>query len=37
MTAPSQGPDTSAFTKQFVEEARDRLKSLGVLMLRLED
>jgi two-component system chemotaxis sensor kinase CheA len=37
MTAPSQGPDTSAFTKQFVEEARDRLKALGVLMLRLED
>ena len=37
MSAPSQGPDTSAFTKQFVDEARDRLKSLGVLMLRLED
>lgn len=37
MTAPPHGPDTSAFTRQFVEEARDRLKSLGALLLRLED
>lgn len=29
-------PDTSAFTRQFVEEARDRLKSLGDLLLKLE-
>ncbi len=30
-------PDTSAFTRQFVDEARDRLRSLGALMLRLEE
>ncbi len=37
MSAPQEGPDTSAFTQQFVEEARDRLRSLGALLLRLED
>ena len=29
--------DTSAFTAKFVEEARDRLKSLGNLLVRLEE
>lgn len=29
--------DTSAFTRQFVEEARDRLKSLSGALLRLEE
>ena len=28
--------DTSAFTGKFVEEARDRLKSLGIALVRLE-
>jgi two-component system, chemotaxis family, sensor kinase CheA len=33
----STRPDASAFTRQFVDEARDRLRSLGALMLRLEE
>ena len=33
----TRGPDTSAFTRQFVDEARERLKALSALMLRLEE
>ena len=33
----STRPDMSAFTRQFVDEARDRLRSLSALMLRLEE
>ncbi len=33
----STRPDTSVFTRQFVDEARDRLRSLSALMLRLEE
>lgn len=33
----ASGPDTSAFTRQFVDEARERLKALSALMLRLEE
>ena len=36
MIGPMSGPDASAFTRQFVEEARDRLRSLGDLVLKLE-
>ena len=37
MNPLSGGPDTAVFTRQFVDEARERLKSLSALMLRLEE
>ena len=37
MSAPVRGAGTVNFTRQFVDEARDRLKALGALMLRLEE
>ena len=37
MSTTTRGPDTSAFTRQFVDEARERLQALGALMLRLEE
>jgi two-component system, chemotaxis family, sensor kinase CheA len=37
VSTSTRGPDTSAFTRQFVDEARERLQSLSVLMLRLEE
>lgn len=37
MSTSAGGPDIAVFTRQFVDEARERLKALSALMLRLEE